>query len=164
MTRARRLLHDRRGSAATEMALVLPIMLALIFGSFELGNYFMSEHVVDKAVRDAARYAARLPVTDFDCSTGTMNDPAPVQKLARTGDPDGTAARLVDWTDDAMTTVSVVCDTSGTYTGIYTDFPMGAPIVTVTASVPYASVLGAIGLSVPSLSLNAESQAAVIGA
>lgn len=144
--------------------MVLPIMLLLIFSSVELGNYFLSEHVVDKAVRDAARYAARLPVADFDCATGTMNDPAPVQKLARTGEPDGTVARLVDWTDDTMTTVSVACDTSGTYTGIYTDFPMGAPVVTVTAAVPYTSVLGAIGLGITSLTLNAESQAAVIGA
>jgi Flp pilus assembly protein TadG len=79
MMRASHLLKDRTAAAAAEMALVLPILLILIFGSVELGYYFMSEHVVDKAVRDAARYAARLPVTDFDCSTGTMIDPAPVQ-------------------------------------------------------------------------------------
>jgi Flp pilus assembly protein TadG len=145
------------------MALVLPIMLILIFGSVEVGNYFMSEHVVDKAVRDAARYAARLPVTAYNCGSGTMGDPTPVQRLARTGQPDGTTARLVDWTSDSMTTVSVTCDTSGTYTGIYTDFPMGVLVVRVRAAVPYTTVLGAIGLSSTSLTLNAESQAAVIG-
>lgn len=145
------------------MALVLPIMLVLIFGSVELGNYFLSEHVVDKAVRDAARYAARLPVTNFDCASGTMVNATEVQRLARTGEPDGTAARLADWTNDTMTTVSVTCDTSGTYTGIYVDFPMGVPVVTVRAAIPYTSVFGTLGLRIGSLTLNASSQAAVIG-
>jgi Flp pilus assembly protein TadG len=145
------------------MALVLPILLVLMFGSVELGNYFLSEHVVQKAVRDASRYAARLPVTTFDCTTGTMTDATPVQRLARTGDPAGTTARLVDWTADSMTTVTVTCDTSGTYTGIYTDFPMGVPVVTVAASVPYTSLFGTMGLG-GTLSLNASQQAAVIGA
>ena len=157
------LLKDRRASAAAEMALVLPILLVLLFGSVELGNYFLSEHVVQKAVRDASRYADRLPVGDYDCGTGTMTDPTPVQKLARTGDPEGTDARLVDWTDDLMTTVSVVCDTSGRYTGVYADFPMGVPVVTVTTAVPYTSLFGTMGLG-QRLTLNASQQAAVIGA
>jgi Flp pilus assembly protein TadG len=163
MTSRASFLADRTASAAAEMALVLPILLVLMFGSVELGNYFLSEHVVQKAVRDASRYAARLPVTNFDCASGAMTDATPVQKLARTGDPTGTTARLVDWTADSMTTVTVACDTSGTYTGIYRDFPMGVPVVTVTASVPYTSLFGTMGLG-GTLSLNATQQAAVIGA
>jgi hypothetical protein len=63
-----------------------------------------------------------------------------------------------------MTTVSMTCDTSGTYTGIYVDFPGGVPIVTVTAAVPYPSLFGVLGLGSPSLLLNAQSQSAVFGA
>jgi Flp pilus assembly protein TadG len=163
MTSGIALLMDRTASAAAEMALVLPILLVLMFGSIELGNYFKAEHVVQKAVRDASRYAARLPVTNFDCASGTMTDPTPVQKLARTGDPTGTTARLAYWTDDAMTTVTVACDTSGRYSGIYTDFPMGVPVVTVVAAVPYTSLFGTMGLG-ESLTLNASQQASVIGA
>lgn len=164
MMRTRTLIHDTRAAAAAEMALVLPLLLALIFGALELGNYFLSEHVLEKAVRDASRYAARLPVTNFDCASGTMTDPTPVQKLARTGDPDGTTARLVDWTDDTMTTVTVTCDTSGTFGGIYDDFAMGVPVVTVSATVPYSTFFGALGLGAVTLDLNAAQQAAVIGA
>src|SRR5215217_7313983 len=54
--------HDVRGSAAAEMALVLPLLLALMFGSLELGDYFLSEHVLLKGVRDGAVYAARQDI------------------------------------------------------------------------------------------------------
>lgn len=68
-----------------------------------------------------------------------------------------------------MTTLTIACDdgTSGNSWargGIYTDFPAGAPVVTVTSQVPYNSFFGVMGLGAPSLNLNAESQAAVIGA
>ena len=171
MTRlAAKLLQDRSATAAVEMALVLPILIFLMFGSVDLGNYFLSEHVVDKAVRDASRYAARLQFANFNCSTNSMTDPSTGQKLARTGDPAGTVARLPGWTDDAMTTVTVNCDTDTSHTyvnnGIYTDFPNGgeAPTVTVPATVPYKSLFGVIGLGSITVNLNAQSQAAVIGA
>ena len=32
---------------------------SLMFGAVELGNYFLNEHSLVKAVRDGARYAAR---------------------------------------------------------------------------------------------------------
>ena len=152
-----------------ELALVAPFIIILMLGSVDLGNYFLSEHVVDKSVRDAARYAARLPFADYDCGSGTMTDPSTVQKLARTGDPAGTTSRLPGWTSDGMTTVSVNCDTDTSHIyvkhGIYADFPSGgeAPTVTVSATVPYNSLFGTIGLGALTLNLNAQSQAAVIG-
>jgi Flp pilus assembly protein TadG len=167
MMRASHLLRDRTGGAAAEMALVLPILLILIFGSVELGYYFMSEHVVDKAVRDASRYAARLPLTDYpDCTSIDSTAAQQIQRLARTGDPAGTVARLAGWTADTMTTVSVRCPGTGTYAnaGIYTDFPDGAPVVTVTAQVPYTTLFGILGLGVTTLNLNASQESAVMGA
>lgn len=164
MMQLKHLLLDRTAAAAAEMAMVLPILLVLIFGAFELGNYFLSEHVVQKAVRDASRYAARLPIDNFDCTSGEMTNPTPVQRLARTGNPDGTTARLRDWTDDAMASVTVSCDDSGVYTGIYADFPMGVPVVTVAATVPYTTLFGMAGLGPTTLNLNASQQAAVTGA
>jgi hypothetical protein len=87
-----------------------------------------------------------------------------IQRVARTGRPDGTVQRLQGWSADTMTTVTMTCDTSGTYTGIYTEFPNGVPIITVSASVPYPSLMGTLGLGNPSLRLNARSQSAVFGA
>lgn len=167
------LFADRDGSAAVEMALVLPFLLVLMCGAVEAGNYFLSEHAVDKAVRDAARYAARLPMTDYTgCSVPSAGAAEQqTQRVARFGDPDGTGnARLVGWTADSMTTVTIACDTDTTHSyvnsGLYTDFPNGGevPVVTVSATVPYKTFFGVLGLGAASLNLNAQSQAAVIGA
>ena len=167
------LIANRQGSAAVEMALVLPFLLVLMCGSVEVGNYFLSEHVVDKAVRDAARYAARLPLAAYTGCTVPAGGTAELgaQRVARYGDPSGgTNARLVGWTADSMTTVTITCDidTSHSYVngGIYTDFPNGGevPVVTVSTTVPYKTFFGSLGMGAATLNLNAQSQAAVIGA
>jgi len=176
------LLRDRSGNAAVEMALVFPFLLLLMFGSIDLGNYFLSEHVADKAVRDAARYAARLPVinsdgsVNYDCSSdpGTVATSAQtnIQQLARFGDPSGSGtARLPGWTSNTMATVSLSCDKppstdSFVNAGIYTDFPNNGavPRITVSATVPYNTLFGLAGLATATLNLNAQSQSAVIGA
>jgi Flp pilus assembly protein TadG len=165
MSSLSRLASDRNGSSAAELALAIPLLLVLMFGPFELGYYFLSEHVVQKSVRDAARYAARLPMTDYPSCTPNATAEQQIQRIARTGTPDGTGTvRLLGWTADNMTTVTMTCDTSGTYTGIYADFPSGVPLITVTAAVPYPSLFGIMGLRTPSLVLNATSQSAVFGA
>ncbi len=166
-----RLLRNRAGSAAAEMMLVVPIFVALMFGAFELGHFYASEHVVQKAVRDAARYAGRLPVTNFDCGTTTVNATAAAQikSLARRGVPTGTpSSRLDGWTSDTMTTVSLACQSSTTLAyvnkGLYKEFPGGVvPVVTVSAAVPYTTLFGTLGLGSTTLQLNAASQSAVYG-
>lgn len=166
MTKLRRLAADRAGSSATEMALVMPLLLVLMFGTFELGYYFLSEHVVQKAVRDAARYAARLPMTSYPGCDATDDAEAQIRRIARTGRPDdgGAPQRLQGWTENVMTTVTLTCVPTGAYTGIYTEFPTGVTVVRVSASVPYPTLLGTMGLGVPSLQLNAASESAVYGA
>jgi Flp pilus assembly protein TadG len=178
MTRAgSNLLADKSGSAAVEMALALPLLLVLMFGAFDVGNYFLSEHVVQKAVRDAARFAARLPIADYPSCTVPAGGTAEVQtqRVAKTGDPDGDYdndgtqdKRLIDWTSDSMTTVTISCAVAGSFNnaGIYSDFPNGgaAPVITVQATVPYTSFFGVLGLGAPTVDMYAESQAAVIGA
>ena len=133
------------GSAAVEMALVLPFLLFLMFGAFDVGNYFLSEHVLNKAVRDAARYAARLSMVNYPSCTVPSGGTAEqqTQRIARFGDPSGTGtARLAGWTSDADTTVTISCDTDTSHTyvnkGIYADFPSGGevPVITVSATVP----------------------------
>lgn len=144
------------------MALVTPLLITLMFGAFELGNYFLSEHVVVKAVRDGTRYAARQGFTTMPCG-GSPTNQTQIQTLVRTGSLSGTTPRLAGWTDNNTVTVTIVCNTSGTYSGIYKDMTAGVPVVTVAASVPYSSLFNNLGFSSASLSLNAESQSAVMG-
>ena len=147
------------------MALLAPFLVLLMVGAVDVGNYLLSEHAVQKGVRDAARYASRLPITDYPGCVPTASTESQIQKVARTGEPDGTTGRVVGWTNDTMTDVNVVCSPVGTYTGIYSvyPFPNGVPVITVSAAVPYESLFGVIGLGSLSLTLNAESQSAVFG-
>lgn len=160
------LARDDSAAAAAEMALVTPLLLTLMFGSFELGRYFLDEHVVAKAVRDGARYAARRGFSDYaGCAVGgDIVDKT--RNLTRTGQiATGGIARLPYWTSDATITVTVTCHTATAYsgTGIYKGSAIGAPVVTVTAAVPYTPLVGSIGFDTTGFALNAQSQAAVAG-
>src|SRR5690348_2572334 len=87
MIRLGRLLwKDRTASAAAEMALVLPLLLLIMFGSAELGNYFMNEHGLIKALRDGARYAARQDFDNYpDCATVSQSVQDATKNVVMTG-------------------------------------------------------------------------------
>lgn len=164
---------DRRGAAAAEMALVAPLLVTILIGSIELGSYFYNEHILTKAVRDAARYAARQPFANYSaCSgepTGTVG--AETRALVRTSLLTGGSDRFPD-IDDSDIVLEISCETTAdpmtgsteNLSGIYKYNASGAPIVTVTASVPYAPVIGApFGFSGAGINLNASQAAAVMG-
>lgn len=173
MTVGARLLRSTRGAAAVEMALVTPLLLIIMMGSFELGNYFMNEHKLVKAVRDGARFAARQNFSNYDACLGSPGGTvvADTRTLVMTGLLSGGTNKLRNWT---ATTVNVTMNCSATVdgqpmSGIYRDRKdasgtlTGAPRVTVTATVPYQSVLGSLGFSGIGLNLNASQNAAVMG-
>jgi hypothetical protein len=162
---ARRLLSAHEGSAAAEMALVTPLLMILLFGSVELGRYFHNEHLVVKAVRDGARFAARHDFTNFDACSGSPGGSvvSDTQNLVMTGLRSGGAAQLPNW-NAATITVGVSCSASASgtaMTGIYTGRASGAPIVSVTAVVPYSPLFGNWALG--TLTIAATQQAAVTG-
>jgi Flp pilus assembly protein TadG len=158
------ILSCRKGTAAAEMALVAPILIILMFWAFELGNYFLSEHVVVKAVRDGARFASRQGFTNFTCP-GTISSTVVtnVQNVTRTGAVSGGTNRLRGWSNNSTVSVTMSCTAIGSYSGIYKGMS-NIPVVTVSASVPYSSLFSTIGfISDSNLTLNAQSQSAVMG-
>ena len=154
------------GAAAAEMALVIPLLLIIMMGSFELGNYFMNEHKLVKAVRDGARFAARQPFGKYTCPNTIDGAVATDTKnVIRTGLASGGNSRIVNWTD-AHITLSLACFTAAngtTLTGIYTGTANGAPVITVMATVPYTPILASYGFRGVGLNLNARQQSAVMG-
>jgi hypothetical protein len=163
----RRLLASSGGSAAVEMALVMPLLLLIMGGSVEVGNYFMDEHRLTKAVRDGARFAARKDFSFFQtCNVppiGTVG--ADTKTLVRTSLLTGGSDQLLNWSG-ATFSVTTRCSTGAggtTYSGIYKDMANGARIVEVSASVPYFPLLTAFGFSLSGAKLNATQQAAVSG-
>jgi Flp pilus assembly protein TadG len=158
------------------MALVAPMLMALLFGSVELGNFFWNEHVVIKAVRDGARYAARQPMSNyFNASSGCLDPDADltdkVTNVVRTGAVgDGGTARLSYWTDTSTIDFTVECraqsETEGDVTGIYNGMTydgdaVGAPVVIIKATVPYRSLFGFD--YVTTYPLTASQESAVMG-
>lgn len=155
-------LCNQSAAASVELALCLPFLMALIFGSMEGGNYMLTEHKVIKGVRDGARYAARLSYTTYDCAAGTVNATAEnaIKNVTRTGLPSGGAVRINGW-DNADISVTLSCDDT-TSTGLYRDLGT-APRVLVATRVPYPSVLGLLGFNTNGAVVRAQAQAAVMG-
>lgn len=161
----RRLLQDSTGAAAAEMALVTPLLIILMFGSFELGKYFWDNHIVTKAVRDGARYASRQSFDNFDCTSDAINATivSSTQNLTRTSQiANGGSARLAGWTQTNSVAVEMRCDTSGSYAGFYTGMT-GIPVVKVTATVPYSSLFQTLGFDTTGISIVANSEVPVMG-
>lgn len=167
----RRLRSCRRGSAAAEMALVTPLLLVIMMGSLEVGNFFYNEHILTKALRDGARYASRQSFVNYDCSgapSGTVE--ANTRTLVMTSLLSGGYNRLANWSASSITVsetcVTAATDLSGTsrnMSGIYKELSTSVPVVTVSAQVPYTPVLGAFGFKGIGINLNASQQSAVAG-
>lgn len=166
-----RLLACERGAAAAEMAMVTPLLLILMFGALETGKYFLDEHVVVKAVRDGARFAARQNFASMPCDDAAVNEQA-IKNQVRLGEPavtDTSRPRLSYWTDDSTIAVTIEChaneaDADGvrTYAGLYNGRD-DVPYVTVSATVPYQPLARLIGLDFTGLSVTASNQAPVVG-
>jgi hypothetical protein len=63
----------QRGVAAIELALILPILLALLAFPFFFGRVFWHYTVADKAAHDAARYLACVPVIEMTTSARAVH-------------------------------------------------------------------------------------------
>ena len=164
----RRLGVDTRAAAAAEMALSVPLLLVLIWGPLELGNYFMNEHMLIKGVRDGAVYAAHQDIANYNCSNNTIGGTvvADTKNVVRSGQLSGGVDRLRNW-GSATFTMTVTCVTQsagGTALGgIYVLNAGQVPVVSIDASLPYASIIGNIGLSTSTLTVNAKQEATVMG-
>lgn len=162
------LLRDRGGNAAAEMAMVTPLLLILMLGCAEVGNYFWNEHTLLKAVRDGARFAARQSFNWYGCSGSpdTTNVVTPTKNVVMYGYLSG-SNKLTPNISAANVTVTQSCATSAggqTMSGLYKNNANGATVVTVSATVTYRPVIAvALGFSGVGYQLYASSQAAVTG-
>ncbi len=155
------------GAAAVEMALMLPLLLMLMFGTFEGGHYLWSEHKVVKGVRDGARYAARTSFSNFD-GCPTVVGEAAIKKLIRTGYLNGDNPSI-SGTDNpvvpgwADANVTVTCAYVSGQSGLYGTRAGIAPIVTVTATVDYPSLFQMFGIGSSGVNLYSTAQSSVMG-
>lgn len=150
------------------MALMLPLLLALMFSGLEGAYYLYLEHQVVKGVRDGARFAGRQKFQYFSCgSTGLVNDTGTpsvadqIKNVTRSGSVSSTTPRVPGWAAGDVT-ISVSCPGTAVQTGLYKGMT-NAPRVTVSATVTYPSLFSALSGIDTSFHLTASQQAAVFG-
>lgn len=143
MGRLRRFVRRRDGAALVEFALIAPLLVALMCGMVEFANAMRQYHVMEKGVRDAARYAARVQLSGCTIPAGAITA---ARNLALTGRTSGGTNLLPGWTN--ANTVSVTVSTcfnnsSSTYRG-----RAQMPVIQVQATAPYADLglISVIGL------------------
>ena len=168
------MVRDDRGNAAAEMTFVTPLLLILMMGCVELGNYFWNEHTLMKAVRDGARFAARQGFSNFGtCSSGgtdlsSATIGTDTKKVVQKGSLDSTQPDLLPNWSTATFKLTATCATTQvggqSMSGLYKNDPNGWTKVTVEATITYRPVLAvALGFSGVGYQLYAQSQAAVTG-
>lgn len=140
------LASDDSGTTLLEMAVAIPVLLAIGLGVFEFGNLFYKYHMMLNAVRDAARYASGL--VGSVCTDTTIQN-----RIKQIAQRNGVSNGI--WTTGTVITVSCAP---------YDNKSAGYPYrggdtlyaVTVAASVPYKSLglLGYFGLTSPTLTVS----------
>jgi Flp pilus assembly protein TadG len=80
--------RSERGTQLVELALVLPVLLALFAATAEFGRYFYNYATLSKATRAGARYLATTPVKTLGGPQGGTNaaEDAKAKRLVVYGD------------------------------------------------------------------------------
>ncbi len=172
----RSLAGSKSGAAAVEFALVVFfILIPFLLGLFEIGRALQHHHVVSKSVRDAARYAARIPgyspATLFESTpcAETTGDAGDVKNLAMYGkvNPNSDPPLLGYWTAynticiDGPFAVPVLEPVSGE--------TLNTSVVRVRAAVPFQDVglltaLGTLtGTNIGSITFSLQHEERYIG-
>ena len=96
--------RDQRGSALIEGALLLPLLIALVFGVFEFSWLFYQQHLVAVGLHDAANYLARSSDPCNAVSRTWRTEQQHAKNLATSGSLTVGAARVRGWSAEMVTT------------------------------------------------------------
>lgn len=151
--------RDAKGATLVELSILMPVLILLALGTSEFGRALQHHHILNKSVRDAARYLSRVAAV---CPGGIIDpaDLAVARNLALTGYPIGGSPLIAYWTDPATVGVTVQCFDNST--GAFRGGP-AIPIVRLTATVPYADLGFLAVLGLPAFTMSAAHEEVVIG-
>jgi Flp pilus assembly protein TadG len=95
----------RDGASLVEFSLLAPVLILLMCGLSEFGNALRQYHIMEKGVRDAARYLTRVPMSGCTLNGGAVTA---AQYLALTGQTTAGGDYFLDqWTDPSTVTVAL---------------------------------------------------------
>jgi Flp pilus assembly protein TadG len=118
-----RSVRRRRGAVAVEAALVLPMVLVLLFGIWEVGRFVLVGQVLNTAAREGARLAAGGYTINNTPVTCAMVQQAVQDYLTAAGFPSAAVTG---------SQVSVVCQAATSWTDPYQAQPLDKFQVVVT--------------------------------
>ena len=153
--------RDQRGSALIEGALLLPLLIALVFGVFEFSWLFYQHHLVAIGLHDAADYLARSSDPCNAVSRPWKTEQQHAKNLATSGSLSGGAERVRGWTAEMVTTRCTKIDNPVERNGL-SRF-RGASVYVVTASTqfthPSLGFLSLLHLKLPVISASYSERA-----
>ena len=140
----------QRGQAVVELALILPVLLVMMLGLFDMGRAFVFGVAVQNGAREATRLGARSHL---------LNDPANMDTMI--------LQRLIDASSPALSGCQAVTGTqpaNGCSGWVFSLSPSGAKAagstLTITAvghpSLFAGFVSGAMGLSMPQVTVQGQ--------
>ena len=145
-----KLLRNEDGTAVVEMAVAAPLLLVLAIGAMAFGQAILDYATVDKSMRDATRFLARLPAGAV-CSNWAQDA---AKNLAVYGqETAGTNPLVRDWTTSTVDMEAPDCGTT----------PSGNFSIRLHTAFPYTNtMLAAIGLN-DTLTMNIRHEQLSIG-
>lgn len=130
MKRVNRLGRDQAGASSVELALALPILASLLYGTFTISQLFEAQAGLDHALGEGARYAT-LCLTPSSAGVCTVPTDAQISSVI-TGKLFGPAAGLTPGISTDATTKSKTITLTYTTTPDFLLF--SGPTVTITRS------------------------------
>ena len=129
-----RLGRDRRGAAAIEFGLLVPLFILFLLGAIEFGRVLAQSNAVEKGVRAGVALAVR---SDNPIIAASDQETA-IKNLVKYGNTGGSGAFLVNGWSEAG--ASVVIDVVRTYTDGASGVT-GLDVIRIIATVPYTPLV-----------------------
>lgn len=134
---------SREGAALVEFSLLAPVLILLMCGLAEFANAMRQYHVMEKGVRDAARYLTRVPMSGCTLNGASVTA---AQYLALTGQTAAGGDYFLDQWNDPSTVTVVLAACVANAPRVYRGHDQ-MPVIEVTAQAAYEdlgmlSVLG----------------------
>jgi Flp pilus assembly protein TadG len=162
----KRAARDESASPLAELALVLPMLLTLVFGTLEFASLLYQQQMITKGVQEAARFAARNPALNATvacppASAGWTGAVTAARNVATSGVPAGGTLALQNFTPSDVA-ITVECNPAA---GLISSNPASGfiPVVFVRAEIDARSVGFFQLLNIDDFTLTAEHREMGVG-
>jgi Flp pilus assembly protein TadG len=121
--------QDRRGVAAAEFAMIVPVFLIMLLATYDIGNYVLQQMQLQQALRAGGQYALSFP-TQYSGMESAITAALPSGLQTTVTFPSSPTASCVCWSSGGSTPVACSASCASGTTKQST--------LTLTAQLPYS--------------------------